>query len=72
MFEIISNPFENVGEELSGIVTKGVADITCSSSTKKSQFRNTLMVILIIIAGLGLLIWANFSSRKEQNMDVKE
>lgn len=72
MFEIISNPFENVREELSGIVTKGVADITCSSPIKKSQLRNALMVILIIIAGLGLLIWANFSPRKEQNMEVKE
>ena len=72
MFEIISNPFENVGEELSEIVTKGVADITCSSPTKKSQLRNALMVILIIIAGLGLLIWANFSPGKEQNMAGKE
>lgn len=56
MFEIISYPFENVGESLSGLAIEKAIEVVTPSTSKGSSWWRFLFFILLLVFGTCLYI----------------
>lgn len=75
MFEIISNPFENVGESLSGLAIEKAIEVVTPSTSKGFSWRRFLFFILILVFGACLYIIFYYLPRKrheENAMMIEE
>lgn len=75
MFEIISNPFENVGESLSGLAIEKVIEVVTPSTSKGFSWWRFLFFILLLVFGACLYIIFYYLPRKrheENAMMIEE
>ena len=66
MFEIISNPFENVGESLSGLAIEKAIEVVTPSISKGCSWGRFLIGLLIIVFGVGLCFVCYYSPKKKE------
>ncbi|MEA5139962.1 hypothetical protein [Arcicella rigui] len=67
MFEVISHPFAEVTEGLSGIVVERALEVVTPTKSKGFSFWHFLLGILIIVFGVGLyLVFYYFPKKKKE------
>ncbi len=72
MFEVISHPFAEVTEGLSGIVVERALEVVTPTKSKGFSFWHFLLGILIIVFGVGLyLVFYYFPKKKKEEEQKK-
>lgn len=73
MFEVISHPFTNAGEGLSGIIIEKTIETVMPHKSKGFSFWRFLLVLLIIVLGIGLyLVFYCFPKKKKEDCQKKK
>lgn len=72
MFEVISHPFTNAGEGLSGIVIEKSIETAMPHKTSGFSFWRFLFFFLLIVFGAGLyLVYFYFPKKKKEEDERK-
>ena len=72
MFEIISNPFENVGESLSGLAIEKAIEVVTPSTSKGFSWWRFLFFILFLVFGAGIsLVYFYFPKKRRDEEERK-
>lgn len=73
MFEVISHPFAEVTEGLSGIVVEKALEVVTPTKSKGFSFWNFLLGLLIIVFGVGLyFVFYYFPKKKEEEEEEQK
>ncbi len=73
MFEVISHPFVEVTEGLSGIVVAKALEVVTPTKSKGFSFWHILLGLLIIVFGVGIyLVFHYFPKKKEEEERLLE
>ncbi|MDI9878302.1 hypothetical protein [Flectobacillus longus] len=71
MFEIISNPFENVGESLSGLAIEKAIEVVTPSTSKGFSWWRFLFFILFLVFGAGISLVYFYSPKGKREEERK-
>ncbi|WP_044173608.1 hypothetical protein [Flectobacillus major] len=72
MFEIISNPFENVGESLSGLAIEKAIEVVTPSTSKGFGVLRMLLILLLLVFGVFFyIIFYYLPKQKREEEDVE-
>ena len=72
MFEIISNPFENVGESLSGLAIEKAIEAVTPSTSKGFSWGRFLLGVCVIILGVWIYYFTMEKEEQEKNRRYSE